>query len=132
MVESGLRLTVEAPDATTILVPVEAGTILKLGSTAADGSGYKAVAAVDNDTPASVVLVMALHRITSVGPLGVMVLGRYSQVRRLPYLTGEKPSVGGSVQVSATVSKVGAKGFTDGCGYVLYVDETAEDCEVLL
>jgi hypothetical protein len=132
MVESGLRLTVEAPDATTVLAPVEAGTILKLGGTAADGSAYKAVACVDNDTPVSVVMVQALHRITSVGPLGVMVLSPYSQVRRLPYLKGEKPDLGGSVQISATVSMVGAKGFTAGCGFVLAIDTVAEDCEVLL
>ena len=129
----GLTLTVEAPDNTTETVPVEAGAILKLGGTAADGSGYKVVAAADNDDPTSVVLVQALHRITSVGPLGVRVLGAYSQVRRLPYLTGEKPVVGHSVKVSATVTMVGANGsWANGKGYVMYVDETAEDCEVLI
>ena len=129
----GLSLTVESPAATTVLAPVEAGAILKLGGTAADGSGYKTVATVDNDTPASVVLVQALHRITSVGPLGVRVIGGYQQVRRLPYLKGELPVLGNSVKVSATVGLVGDyTSYAVGCGYVLAIDTVAEDCEVLI
>ena len=129
---NGLTLTVESPAGTTTAAPVEAGDILKLGGTAADGSAYKVVACADEDTPASVVMVQALHRITEVGPLGVRVLSRYSQVRRLPYLVGEIPTLTNSVKISATVDEVGVVAFADGKGYVLAVDTVAGDCEVLL
>ena len=129
----GLRLTVEAPTGTDSTTPVEQGDIFKLGSTAADGSGYKAVALVAADAASDpVIMVMALHRMTSVGPLGVAVLGNWHQVRRLNYYTGEAPSIGNSIEASNNnVRKVKGKAF-DGDGYVLNVDTTALQVEVLV
>ena len=127
----GLRMTVEAPDGTTSTNPVKVGEIFKLGGTDADGGGYKLVAAADNDTPDSVVMVQASERMTVVGPMTVRVLGRYSQIQTLPYLAAEVPSVGGSIQISATVRKVGAATFAAG-SYVLNVDTATEEVEVLV
>ena len=130
--EYGLEITVEAPDGTTVAAPVLQGSIWKLGSTAADGTGYKAVATADNDTAVSCVLLQAKHRITSEGPLAVKVLGSYAQIRRLPYLEGELPEIGHSVMISATAGLVGVKEYAAGCGYTLYVDTVAHEAEVLI
>lgn len=126
----GFRLTVEAPTGTTEASPVLPGSIWKLSGTDADGGGYKIAAAVDNDTTSSVVLVQAMERAVGVNPMTVLVLGPFHKVVRLPYLSGSAPTLGQSVQVSATVSKVDGKSY-DGSSYVLYVDTANEEVEVL-
>jgi hypothetical protein len=127
----GLRITVETPAGTTSAAPVTPGQMFKLGPTDVDGGAYKCVALVDNDDMSSVVLVQAAQRSETVGPITVNVLGFYSQIRRLPYLTGSAPSLGQSVQASATVKKVDGKAFAAGCGFVLFVDTVTEEVEVL-
>jgi hypothetical protein len=125
-----LRLTVEAPDGTTPAAPVEIGSIYKLGGTDADGGGYKLVAAVDNDDVNSAVLVRAEQRAIGVDPMTVVVLGHWNKVLRLAYLTGSAPSLGQSVQISSTVTKVDGKAF-DESSFVLHVDTALEEVEVL-
>lgn len=128
----GLRLTVEAPTGTDATTPVEQGDIFKIGGTAADGSGYKAVAAASTDTEATAVLLMALHRMTEVGPMGVVVLGKYQQVRRLNYVSGAAPALNQQVAPSATnVRKVAGAAFA-GANMVLKVDTAALTVEVLV
>jgi len=127
----GLRITVEAPAGVTSAAPVTVGQLFKLGPTDADGGAYKCVAMSDNDDISSVVMVQALQRSETVGPITVAVLGFYSQIRRLPYLTGSAPSLGQSVQASATVTKVDGKTFAAGAGFVLFVDTVNEEVEVL-
>ena len=128
----GLRLTVEAPTGTDATTPVEQGDIFKIGGTASDGSGYKAVAAANADTPATAIWLMALHRMTEVGPMGVVVLGPYQQVRRLNYVSGAAPTLNQSAKPSATnVRKIAGVAF-DGSNMVLKVDTAALQAEVLV
>lgn len=132
LIDFGLRITVEAPVSTSVTVPVEAGDIFKLGSTAADGSGYKAVNLVAGDDCDEVVMVQALHRITSVGPMGVSVLGKYQQIRRLTYTAGSVPVIGQSVIAkTGTVRTVESAAFNSS-SYVLLVDTNALMAEVLV
>lgn len=128
----GLRLTVEAPTGTDATTPVAQGDLFKIGGTAADGSGYKAAAlAAGNDSTSSVVL-MALHAMTEVGPMGVVVLDKWQQVRRLNYVSGAAPTLGQSIEASATnVRKVVGKAY-DGDGIVLKVDTAGLQVEVLV
>jgi len=132
LTEFGLRLTVEAPTGTDATTPVAQGDVFKLGGTAADSSGYKAAACSDGNDATSSVLVMALHRMTEVGPMGVVVLGRWAQVRRVSYYTGAAPTLGQSIESSGSdVRKIKGKSF-DGDGYVLKVDTSALQVEVLV
>lgn len=132
LIRYGLELTVEAPTGTSATVPVEQGDIFKIGGTASDGSGYKAVAAANTDTPATAVWIMALHRITEVQQMGVLVLGQYETVVRLNYVSGAAPTLGQSVKPSATnVRKVAGVAF-DGSNMVLKVDTAALQVEVLI
>ncbi|MGV0984972.1 MAG: hypothetical protein ACOYB2_10485 [Limnohabitans sp.] len=128
---TGFRMTVEAPAGTTEAAPVLPGSIWKLGGTDVDGGGHKLVALVDNDAPANCVFVQAMERAHMVGPMTVRVLGGYSQIIKLPYLHGAAPTIGQSIQASATVTKVDGKAFADGDGYVLFVDTVTEEVEVL-
>jgi hypothetical protein len=127
----GLRFTVEAPTGTSTSAPVNAGDLFKISGTAADGSGYKAAALADNDAPDTSIIVQAIHRMTSVGPLGVLVLGRYQQVRRLPYTAGNVPTLGQSIEANGTTRTVNGKTF-DGTSIVLAVDTNALLVEVLI
>jgi hypothetical protein len=132
LIRYGLELTVEAPTGTTTAVPVEQGDVFKIGGTASDGSGYKAVAATAADTSADSVWVMALHRMTEVQQMGVLVLGKYGTVVRLNYVSGAAPTLGQSVIPSATnVRKVAGTAF-DGSNMVLKVDTAALQVEVLV
>lgn len=132
LIEYGLTLTVEAPTGTNATTPVEQGDLFKLSGTAADGSGYKAAAlSAGNDSTSSVV-VMALHRMTEVGPMGVYVLGGWQAVRRLNYVSGSAPTIGQSIEASAgNVRKIAGKAY-DGDGYVLKVDTANLQAEVLV
>lgn len=135
IIKYGTELSVEGPAGTTSAAPVLAGNIYKLGSTGADGTGYKVVACTAADSSANGVLVMALHRLTDLNvPLGVKVLGAYglTQVRRLRYHTGAAPSIGQSIEASTTVTEIAGKAWAVGCGYVLAVDTTALEAEVLV
>lgn len=136
----GLRLTVEAPTGTSASVPVEQGDIFKIGGTAVDGSGYKAVAATNADisggasgtATADSIFVMALHRMTEVQQMGVVVLGPYQQVRRLNYVSGAAPTLGQSVVPSASnVRKVAGVTF-NGSNRVMKVDTSDLTVEVLV
>lgn len=128
----GLTLTLEAPTGTNATTPVEQGDIFKIGGTAADGTGYKAVAAANADTPATAIWVMALHRMTEVQQMGVFVLGNFQSVRRLNYVSGSAPTLGQSVKPSAgNVRKVAGVAF-DGSNMVLKVDTAALQVEVLV
>jgi hypothetical protein len=128
----GLRLTVESPTGTDATTPVAQGDLFKLGGTAADGTGYKAVALVAGNDSTSSVILMALHPMTSVGPMGVYVLGPWQSVRRLNYVSGAAPTLGQSIEASATnVRKVVGKAY-DGDGYVLKVATADLQVEVLV
>lgn len=128
----GLRMTLESPTGTTSAAPVEQGDLFKIGGTAADSSGYKAAALVDGNDFTSSVVVMALHRMTEVGPMGVMVLGRWHSVVRLNYVTGVAPTLGQSVEASGVdIRKIKGKAY-DGDGMVLKVDTSALTAEVLV
>lgn len=128
----GLRLTVEAPTGTDSTTPVAQGDLFKLGGTAADGSGYKAAALASGNDSTSSVVVMALHAMTEVGPMGVFVLGNWHAVRRLNYVSGAAPTIGQSIEASGTnVRKVAGKAF-DGDGYVTKVDTAGLQVEVLV
>lgn len=131
LIDFGLRLTVEAPTGTTTSAPVNEGDIFKIGGTASDGSGYKAAALADNDAPDAQVLVMAIHRQTFIGPMGVIVLGRYQQVRRLNYVSGQAPTLGQSIEANSTTRKINGKAF-DGTSLVLLVDANALTVDVLI
>lgn len=135
----GLTLTVEAPTGTDSTTPVVQGDIFKIGGSAADGSGYKVVAAANADigigsTGTAVgdsIWVMALHGISEVAPLGVCVLAPFQRVTKLPYVSGAAPTVGQSVKPSATnVRKVAGVTF-NGSNIVLKVDTAALMVEVL-
>jgi hypothetical protein len=131
-VKYGLSITVESPDGTSATVPVEQGDLFKLGGTASDGSGYKAVALVSGNDATSSVVIMALHRITEVGTMGVQVIGRYSQIRRLNYVSGSAPTLGQSVEASGSnVRKIVGKAF-DGDGFVCAVNTSDLTAEVLV
>lgn len=128
----GMTLTVEAPTGTSATIPVEQGDLFKLGGTAGDGTGYKAAALVAGNDATSSVVLMALHRMTEVAQMGVYVVGRWQSVRRLNYVSGAAPTLGQSIEASATnVRKVVGKAF-DTDGYVLKVDTTALQVEVLV
>lgn len=133
LVKYGVTLTVEAPDGTTTAAPVEQGDVFKLGGTASDGTGYKVVACSDGNDATSSVLVMALHRITSVNDLGVLILsGKWAGVDRVRYHTGAAPTLGQSIEASGVnVREIKGKSF-DGDGYVLKVDTSALEVEVLV
>lgn len=136
IIKYGTELSVEGPVGTTASQPVNAGDVFKLGGTGADGTGYKVVAAVDGDDSTNAILVMALHNLTDLAvPLGVKVLGArgMTQVRRLRYTTGAAPTIGQSIEVSGVdVRKIKGKTFAVGDGYVLAVDTSALDVEVLV
>lgn len=128
----GLRLTVEAPTGTNATTPVEQGDIFKISGTAADSSGYKAAALTAGDDATNSVVIMALHRMTDVGPMGVVVLGPWQQVRRLNYVSGSAPTLGQSIEAAAgNVRKIAGKAF-DKDGFVLKVDTSALQAEVLV
>jgi hypothetical protein len=128
----GLRLTVEAPTGTNATTPVEQGDLFKISGTASDSSGYKAAALVAGDDATNSVVIMALHRMTDVNQMGVIVLGPWQQVRRLNYVSGSAPTLGQSVEASAAnVRKVAGKAF-DKDGFVLKVDTSALQVEVLV
>jgi hypothetical protein len=128
----GLRLTVESPTGTDATTPVAQGDLFKLGGTAADGSGYKAAALVGGNDSTSSVVIMALHNMTEVGPMGVVVLGPWQQVRRFNYVSGAAPTLGQSIEASGTnVRKIAGKAY-DGDGIVLKVDTSALTAEVLV
>jgi hypothetical protein len=136
IIKYGTELSVEGPDGVSTASPVTAGDIFKLGGTGADGTGYKVVACVDGDSSANAILVMALHNLTDINvPLGVKILGAYGlcQVRRLKYHTGVAPTIGNSIEVSGNnVRKIEGIAWAVAKGYVLAVDTTALDAEVLV
>ena len=136
IIKYGTELSVEGPAGVTSAAPVLAGDIFKLGGTGADGTGYKVVDCADGDDSADSVLVMALHKLTDLTvPLGVKVLGAYGicQVRRLRYHTGVVPTIGQSIEISGNnVRKIEGLSFAAGKGYVLAIDATALEAEVLV
>lgn len=133
LVEYGLTMTVEAPTGTDSTTPVNQGDLFKLSGTAADGSGYKVAAAAADDDPQNCILVMALHRMTSVGPMGVLVLGGYAGTTKFNYYTGAAPTIGQSIAVTASnVRKVKGIAWAAGKGYVTAVDTTNLMVEVLI
>ena len=126
-------ITVEPTDACSATAPILPGEIFKLaiaGDTAADSSGYKLIPAADEDTTADAELVQALIRCVG-GDLSVVRLCVPGQIRLLPYLTGSAPSIGQSVKISATVTKVEGTTWARGKGTVMKVDTATETCEVL-
>jgi len=128
----GLRMTVEAPTGTNATTPVEQGDLFKLGGTAADGSGYKAAALVGGNDATSSVVIMALHRMTEVAQMGVVVLGPWQQIKRLNYVSGAAPTLGQSIEASGTnVRKIAGKAY-DGDGFVLKVNTADLTAEVLV
>lgn len=136
IIKYGLELSVEPPTGTTEASPVLAGQIFKLGGTDSAGGGYKAAACVTGDDAGNSILLMALHRHNGEQnlPLGVKVVSHNGiQVRRLPYDADDGvPTIGSSIEIGATVTQVKSKAFAAGHGYVLFVDEDAEDVEVLV
>jgi hypothetical protein len=135
----GLTLTVEAPTGTSSSVPVNEGDIFKIGGTAADGSGYKIVAAANADigagssgtAVADSIWVQAMQSMQEVGPMTVAVIGPFQRVTRLPYVSGSAPTLGQSVKPSAAnVRKVAGVAFT-GQNIVLRVDTAALLVDVL-
>ena len=132
LIDNSLTLTVEAPDGTNATTPVEQGDLFKLGGTAADSTGYKAVALVAGNDASSSVVLMALHRATEVGPIGVLVVGRYRRVEQFTYLTGAAPTLGQSIEAApVNTRRVAGKAF-DGDGYVLAVNTANLTVEVLV
>lgn len=132
LIDGGFRLTLESPTGTTSSIPVEQGDLFKIGGTAADGTGYKAAALVAGNDATSSVVVMALHRMTEVGPMGVIVLGGYQGIVRFNYVSGAAPTLGQSIEASATnVRKVVGKAW-DGDGMVLKVNTAELTVEVLV
>jgi hypothetical protein len=136
IIKYGTELSVEGPTGVSAANPVNEGDLFKLGGTGADGTGYKVVDCVANDSPISCVLVMALHKLTDINvPLGVKVLGALgsTQVRRLRYVSGAAPTIGQSIQATAgNVRRIKGVAFAGGSGYVLAVDTSALDAEVLV
>lgn len=131
LVEYGLTMTVESPTGTTTAAPVSEGEIYIISGTAADGSGYKIAAGVNGNDFTSNVLVQAIHRMTTVGPMGVIVLGNWHQIRRIAYTTGAAPTLGQSIEISGvTVTKIKGKAF-DGDGMVMLIDTGSLEVEVL-
>ena len=64
--------------------------------------------------------------------MGVVVLDKWQQVRRLNYVSGAPPTLGQSIEASASnVRKVAGKAY-DGDGYVLKVDTASLQVEVLV
>ena len=129
--------TFEAPAGTTSAAPVEQGELFKVNGTVADADGtrFKVIPCVAGDDPGDSIIVMALHRIVEIGPVGCQILAPFSgQVREIPYHTGEVPTVGGSIQIATgNVRKIGVtKAFTRSDGnVVLRVDTTRLVAEVL-
>jgi hypothetical protein len=136
IIKYGTELSVEGPADVTVSHPVLAGDIFKLGGTGADGTGYKVVDCSDGDDSSDSVLVMALHNLTDLNvPLGVKILGAYGlcQVRRLRYYTGVPPTIGQSIEISGSdVRRIEGLSFAPGKGYVLAIDTTALEAEVLV
>jgi hypothetical protein len=133
-VKYGFELTVEPPDGTSEAQPVRQGELFKLGGTAGDGSGYKAVACTAADTPttAGVVMLMAKHDLNdSVQDLGVKLISADAPtVVRLPF-EGTAPTVGQSIAISgANVRRVTGAAFGKGNGRIMRVNTS--DVEVLL
>lgn len=131
----GLRLTVEAPAGTSATVPVEQGDIFKISGTASDSSGYKAAACTAADSAANSILIMALHRMTDINQMGVIVLGPWQQVRRISYVSGAAPTLGQSIEAAAgagNLRKIAGKAFVIGNGFVLKVDTASLQAEVLV
>jgi hypothetical protein len=128
-----LTLTVEAPDGTTEAAPVIAGQLYKLSGTAADGSGYKIAACTAGDDPLEVVMVMALHRMTQVREMGVVLITPYRQVRRLPYISGAAPSLGNSIEAApVSTGKIAGIAYAAHKGIVLSVNTADLDADVLI
>jgi hypothetical protein len=128
----GLTITCEAPTGTTSTAPVLEGNIYKLsGTNSADSSGYKLAALGASDGPETCVMVQALHRIEYVGPVGVRVIGRYSQVRRIKY--EGSPSLGQSISAGTSdQNKVEGITWADGKGFIVKIDATATEVEVII
>lgn len=133
LIDFALSMTVEGPTGTNAATPVEQGDLFKLGGTAYDGTGYKAAALAAGDDATSSVVLMALHRATEVGTMGVMVVGGYRGVVRFNYVTGAAPTIGQSIEASAVdTRKVAGKAFARGDGYVLSINTANLTVEVLV
>ena len=136
IIKYGTELSVEGPAGVTAAAPVLSGDIFKLGGAGADGTGYKVVNCADGDDSSDSVLVMALHRLTDLNvPLGVKILGAYGlcQVRRLRYVAGVVPTLGQSIEISgADVRRIEGIAFAPGKGFVLAIDTSALEAEVLV
>lgn len=133
-VKYGFELTVEPPNGTSEAQPIDQGELFKLGGTASDGSGYKAVACAAGDDPTEVVLLMAKHGLNdSVQDLGVKVLGHGDlTVVRLPY-NGTAPTVGQSIEISAgDVRAVTGIAWKKGGGRIMKVHTGTTEVEVLI
>ena len=132
-VKYGLELSVEVPTGTSATAPVNMGDLFKIGGTAADGSHYKAVPLAGANDLLTSIVIRAKHSVNrdDQPDLGVKVLGHYSKVLRLPYVTGAAPTLGQSIAASGTnVRRVAGKAF-DGTSYVLKVDTVNLIVEVL-
>jgi hypothetical protein len=130
-------ITLEAPTGTTESAPVEVGDLFKIagGATAADGSGYKAVALEAGDDPQEVIMVMAAERRTVIREMGFIILSPHvrGQIRRIKYQSGSAPSIGQSIVTNATnPRRIEGQSFAVGEGYVMKVDTTNLDAETLL
>lgn len=136
LINQDSRLSVEAPDGTDATTPVNEGDLFKLAvaaDTAADSSGYKAIACVAGDDLIDSYIVQALHGISSVNQMGVLWLsGSAGTVQELPYSAEDAPVVGESVEISTVnVRKVVGVTHAKGKGLVLKVDTTRLIAEVL-
>jgi len=128
-----MTLTVEAPTGTTEAAPVVAGQLYKISGTAADGSGYKIAACAENDDTLNCVLVMAMHRMTTVREMGVVLITPYRQVRRLPYRSGAAPTLGQSIATAPTdLGKIKGISYAAHKGIVLAVNTADLDADVLI
>ena len=128
---TGLRLTVEAPDsaATVAVLP---GDILKFGGTAADGTGYKVTETEADDSPGtSAMMCKAETRSSGITPITVVLLNPQAQVTIVAVDTVSPPSVGQSVKIGSTPGRFVGKAY-NGDGYVLSVDASLHEAEVLL
>lgn len=96
----GFEITVEPPAAVDA-DPLDQWEVVRISGVAADGSGYKAAAAVAGDTSDAVLLGLAKHYCNdSDMPLGLKVLGLGAPtVLRVP--TTGAPTLGQSIAVSA-------------------------------
>lgn len=127
------RITAEAPAATSASAPVVKNGVYRLiGSTAADGSAYKMVAAQANDVASSTILCVALHEAYApTDAVGVLVLNPYAgMVVTLAYDT-TAPTLGHSVKVAATVTQVVDIAWDRAKGTVLSTDTANKTVEVL-